>query len=49
MHPPGNTTGSGISRQLFNWVQVIKSNCTGVCMKLAGSIHVHDIVILLIV
>ena len=25
---------SGISRQLFNWVQVIESNHTGGCIKL---------------
>ena len=29
-----NSMHSGISRQFFNWVQIIKSNCTGGYIKL---------------
>ena len=36
---------SGVSRQLFNWVQVIESNRTGGCIKLAEVYYsMHDIV-----
>ena len=41
---------SGVSRQLFNWVQVIESNRTGGCIKLAEVYYsIRDIVVLLIV
>ena len=41
---------SGVSRQLFNWVQVIRSNRTGRCIKLAEVYYsIHDIVVPLIV
>ena len=42
--------GSGVSRQLFNWVQILESNRTGGCIKLAEVYYsMHDIVVLLIV
>ena len=44
-----SSTCSGVSRQLFNWVQVIE-NRTGGYIKLAEVYHsIHDIVVLLIV
>ena len=40
---------SGVSRQLFNWVQIIKSNCTGGYIKLAEMYYSILHVVLLIV